>query len=276
MSKNADIQFLNAMAKRMRINTIKLAYQVGNKGAHIAPALSCNEIVAVLYGNIMNVDPKKPEWNLRDRFLLGKGHGALAMYTVLYEAGFISESKLFSYQENGGDLPGQPAMNLSLGIEASSGSLGHMLSLGEGIALAAKMKNATFKTYVLLGDGECNEGTVWETAMSASHFALANLIAIVDWNGMQSDGPSANILNMQSLSDKWASFGWNVIETDGHDIEKLYDAFHSIPLNHKPTVILAHTIKGHGVSFMENNNEWHHNHLSKEQYEQAISEQEAQ
>lgn len=275
MTEDSDILLLNSMAKRMRINTIKLAYGVGNKGAHIASALSCNDILAVLYGNIMKIDSTNPSLDLRDRFFLGKGHGALALYAALHEIGLISEAKLSTYQQDGGDLPGQPVMNMSIGIEASSGSLGQLLSLGEGVALAARVKGLDYKTYVLLGDGECNEGTIWETAMSAAHFKLDNLIAIVDMNGLQSDGLTEHILNMQSQSEKWRAFGWNVIETDGHDIKKLYAAFHSIPINGKPSVIIAKTVKGHGVSFMENNNEWHHNHLSKEQYEQAISELEA-
>jgi len=275
MQPQDELDCLNAMAQRMRLNIIKLAYQVGNKGAHIAPALSCNEIMAVLYGNVMNLNPKNPSWQERDRFLMGKGHGALALYAALYEVGFFSEEKLFTYQKNGGDLPGQPSMNLSLGIEVSSGSLGNALSVGEGIALSAKKRGEKYKTYVLLGDGECNEGTIWETAMSASHFRLDNLIAIVDLNGMQSDGESAKILDMGNVREKWNAFGWNVIETDGHDIGSLYNAFHTIKQESKPTVILAHTIKGHGVSFMENNNAWHHNYLSKEQYELALSELEA-
>lgn len=275
MRPRDELDYLNAMAQRMRLNIIKLAYQVGNKGAHIASALSCNEIMAVLYGNVMNLNPKNPMWQERDRFLIGKGHGALALYAALYDAGFLSEEKLFTYQENGGDLPGQPSMNLSLGIEVSSGSLGNALSVGEGIALSAKKRGDKYKTYVLLGDGECNEGTIWETAMSASHFRLDNLIAIVDLNGMQSDGQSVEILNMGNMREKWNAFGWNIIEADGHDVRSLYNAFHTIKEESKPTVILAHTIKGRGVSFMENNNAWHHNHLSKEQYELALSELEA-
>ncbi|TAJ43698.1 transketolase [Methanofollis fontis] len=275
MQPQARLNDLNAMSKRMRLNIIKLAYQVGNNGAHIAPALSCNEIIAVLYGDVMNLNPKNPVSQERDRFLIGKGHGALALYAALCDTGFFSEELLFTYQKNGGDLPGQPSMNLSLGIEVSSGSLGNALSVGEGIALSAKKNGDKYKTYVLLGDGECNEGTIWETAMSASHFRLDNLIAIVDLNGMQSDGQSAKILNMGNFREKWSSFGWNVIEADGHDIESLYNAFHAIKQERKPTVILAHTIKGHGVSFMENNNSWHHNHLSSEQYELALSELEA-
>ncbi len=272
IEKKNDVSSLIAMSNRMRINIIKLAYKVGNKGAHIGPALSCNEVLAVLYGSVLNLDSKNPYWNKRDRFFIGKGHGALALYVALHESGFITKEKLYTYQENCGDLPGQPAMNLSLGIEASSGSLGHMLSIGEGVAIFAKINNLDYKVFVLLGDGECNEGTVWESAMSATHFKLDNLIVVVDWNGLQSDGRSADILNMRNPSDKWSAFGWNTFETDGHDIRMLYDTFHSIQPNGKPTVILAHTIKGHGISFMENNNEWHHNHLSKDQYEQALSE----
>ena len=260
------------MARRMRINIIKLAYLVGNKGAHIGSALSCTDILAVLYGSILNYNVANPMWSQRDRFLLGKGHGALALYAALYEIGLLSKETLFRYQENGFFLPGQPVMNLHHGIEASSGSLGHMLSLGEGIALFAKNTGADYNTYVLLGDGECNEGTIWESAMSSSHLKLDNLVAIVDLNGMQSDGPSHEILNMGSLSEKWDSFGWNVLEVNGHDTDELCTAFHSIRHTSKPNVILANTIKVRRVSFMENNTAWHHNHLSIEQYILALYE----
>ena len=256
----------------MRINIIRLAYSVGNKGAHIGSALSCTDIFAVLYGNVLNYNVLQPMWTQRDRFLLGKGHGALALYAALHEVGFISKTELYQYQENGGAFPGQPVMNSKYGIEVSCGSLGHMLSVGEGIALSAKSLGTDYNTYVLLGDGECNEGTIWESAMSSAHFKLDNLVAIVDVNGMQSDGISHAILDMGNLPEKWGAFGWDVLEVNGHDVIELDSAFHSIEHNGKPTVILAHTIKGKGISFMENDNKWHHNHLSKEQYLLALSE----
>jgi len=268
------INKMASMAKHMRNNALKMAFSAGNIGAHIGSSLSIIEIMAVLYGGIMKLDKKNPAWPDRDRFILSKGHGALGYYTALAEVGIITINELDTFEENGGLFSGQPVMNMEKGIEFSSGSLGLGLSLGVGIAIAGKRKIKNFNTYVLIGDGECNEGAVWEAAMTASHFKLDNLVAIIDHNRMQSDGASHMVLDMGNLAAKWASFGFRVITADGHNIRETYKAL-QIAANEKtgkPYVIIANTVKGKGVSFMENNNEWHHNRLTQLQYEAALSE----
>jgi transketolase len=263
------IERIAAATKRMRARALAMALQAGPNGAHLGSALSIMEITATL----MKIDPKNPRWEDRDRFILSKGHGALSLYTAMAEAGLIGSEDLDTFEINGGDFPGQPAMNMDKGIEFSSGSLGHGLSLGVGVALAGKRRGKDFRTFVLMGDGECNEGTVWEAAMAASHFALGQLVAIVDSNKLQSDGPNSAILDMKDLVSKWRSFGWDAVEVDGHDPTRLYDVFMAQRVAaDMPFVVIANTVKGKGVSFMENNNEWHHNRLSKEQHDVAVAE----
>jgi len=272
-SRQEQIDKVTAMAQRMRRNALKMAFQAGSNGAHLGPGLSIMEITASLYGAVMRFDPADPRFIDRDRFILSKGHGSLGYYTALAEAGIISTEELFSFEENGGLFPGQPAKNIDKGIEVSSGSLGLGLSIGIGIALDAKRKGKGYTVYVLLGDGECNEGTVWEAAMAAAHFHLDNIVAIVDNNSMQSDGPTASILDMIDLPSKWKSFGWYVKQVNGHDPASLLAALidDKVPTG-SPSVVIAKTIKGKGVSFMENNNMWHHNRLTKEQYDAALKE----
>jgi transketolase len=264
---------VRAMADRMRKTALALTYGAGPHGAHVGPGLSIIEICAVLYGGVMQMDAKNPFWAERDRFLLSKGHGALALYTALGEAGFFAREELETFETPESLLCGQPAMCVEKGIEISSGSLGLGLSLGIGIALAGRKTGRRYKTYVLMGDGECNEGSVWEAAMAAAHFKLDNLIAIIDANGMQSDGPCESIMDMVSHEAKWRSFGWETRCVDGHDVDALYSAFteERRALN-RPLAIIAKTVKGKGVSFMESNNEWHHNRLTQAQYESALQE----
>ena len=264
---------LKEVSNKMRTDLIELANSVGNNGAHIGPGLSIIETMAVLYTCVMRIDPTNPLWEDRDRFLLSKGHGSLGYYTALEQAGLISRDDLLTFEVNGGDFPGQPSMNLEKGIEISSGSLGHGLAIGIGIALAAKKKSKTFQTYVLMGDGECNEGSIWESAMSASSYKLDNLTAIVDRNDMQSDGRSVDILDMEDFAAKWHAFGFEVKTVDGHDLTELLTTFTAPRLPGKPRVVIAKTVKGKGISFAENNHEWHHNHFTKDQYDQAITEQ---
>ena len=265
---------IQKMAKRMREHALQMAFSAGANGAHLGGGLSMMDIMATIYGGILHHDPKNPEWEERDRFILSKGHGVLAYYTALAESGFFPVEDLKKFELNGEFLPGHPVMNLKKGIECSGGSLGMGLSLGVGIALAGKMRNKLYRTFVLMGDGECNEGSVWEAAMSASHFHLTNLIAIIDKNNLQYDGCCSDIMNMDDLKAKWESFGWRVTETDGHNIKELYDAFSrcSSSFELKPHVIIAHTIKGKGISFMENNAAWHHSRLSQKQYDLALAE----
>jgi len=228
--------------------------------------------MAVLYGEVLNVRATDPRWSERDRFILSKGHGVLGYYAALLSAGFLTAEKFRTFQTAGSDLISHPVMNIDLGIESSNGSLGHGLSMGIGIALAARKQSRTFKTYVLMGDGECNEGSVWEAIMSASQLGLDGLTAIVDYNKLQSDGDSRQIIDFGDLANKFERFGWNVSEVDGHDIPALIEAFRRPWARSAPHMIVAHTVKGKGVSFMENNNEWHHARLTKAHYEQALAE----
>lgn len=268
------IGFIQEMAHRMREHALYMALSAGVNGAHLGGGLSIIEIMATLYGGVLRFDTQNPEWEDRDRFILSKGHGVLAYYSALAEAGFFPVEDLKKFEVNGEFLPGHPVMNMSKGIECSGGSLGMGLSFGVGVALAGKMRNKSYHTYVLLGDGECNEGTVWEAAMSASHYHLSNLIAIIDLNALQYDGFCSEIMNPGHFNAKWESFGWKVTETEGHDIEVLYQVFLGCIHDsiEKPQVIIARTIKGKGVSFMENRREWHHSRLSPEQYEAACVE----
>jgi len=258
-------------ANNIRRHIIKTAYECG-VNAHIGGALSFVEIIATLYTFILNCTDKKLEYDKRDKFILSKGHGVLGLYCTLYEFGIISEDMLRTFQQNGSDLAAHPVMNLELGIESSNGSLGQGLSMGVGLALSAKKKNKPYKTYVLAGNGECNEGAIWEAAMSASQYKLDNLTLLIDNNYLQSDGWSKEIMNINSFARCFDSFGWQTFEIDGHSIPQIYDALTREKLPGKPVCIVANTIKGKGISFMENKNEWHHNRLTKELYEQAMSE----
>ena len=264
---------LKKSAHNMRQNIIELAYKAGSNGAHLGSALSIVDIMAVLYCEVMDHWSNDPRWEGRDRLILSKGHGSAALYTALYEFGIIDKDKLFTYEDNGGDLPGQPAMNQNLGIEFSGGSLGLGLSLGAGQALACRMKHILNNIFVLIGDGELNEGSIWEAVMLAAHYKLNNLIAIIDNNELQSDGKTSEVLEI-NITKMWNGFGWNVINVDGHNIEDLYNTLSNAKLLtiNQPTVIIAKTVKGKGISFMENNNDWHHAVLIKDKYELAISE----
>ncbi len=260
-------------ARLMRKHAVDMSFLAGPSGAHLSPGLSMMEIMATLYFGVLRYDPKTPDWPERDRFILSKGHGVLGFYTALAEAGYFPLEVLDTFETDDCVLPGHPCMNLSIGIEASTGSLGHGLSLGVGLALAARMDRRASDTYVLVGDGECNEGMIWEAIMAASHYRLDNLVAVVDRNRLQSDGFCAEIMQMDPLAEKWQSFGWGVREVDGHDIEELLDAFHrkSRPKG-KPYVVIANTVKGKGISFAEDNVAWHHNRLSQAETEKALGE----
>ena len=245
----------------MRKNVLRLAYKAGNKGAHIAPSLSMVEIMEVLFCEVMD--------HSKDLFVLSKGHGGLGYYCAMAEAGLISKEQLDTFEDNGGYFPGQPSRDEKNGIIFSSGSLGMGLSYAAGLAWAAKEKGEDRTIYTLIGDGELNEGSNWESAMLIPYKGLNNVVAIVDYNGMQSDGFSKDILQVD-LASLWRACGWEVIECDGHDEEALLEAYNA--QTDKPKAILAHTVKGKGVSFMENDRTWHHNHMSEEQYNDAIRE----
>jgi len=260
------------MSRRMRQKVLKMSLAAGSDSSHFGGGLSIIEIIATLYGSIMQIDKNNPQWTERDRFILSKGHGCLGYYAALAEVGYISEEDLLNFEKTGGFLYGHPVMKRDIGIDFSNGSLGMGLSLGNGVALAGKKRNIDYDVYVIMGDGECNEGSIWEAAMSASHYKLNNLIGIVDKNNFQQTGSNSEIMSVGDLAGKWKSFGWDVLEVDGHNIGELYDAFSSDKPSNSPTVIIAKTVKGKGFSFSENNNAWHHAPLSKSQYEAALEE----
>lgn len=259
-------------AKRMREKLLMMSLHAGASSSHFGGGLSIIEITACLFSMVMKLDPSNPEWRERDRFILSKGHGCLGYYAALCEVGFISEAELLTFEKTGSDLIGHPVINRKKGIEFSNGSLGMGLSLGIGVAIANRKRNNPLHVYVLMGDGECNEGSIWEAAMSAVHYKLTNITAIIDRNHFQQTGANQDIMNVGDIAKKWASFGWDVVEVDGHDVVQLYDVFSREKPIDKPCAIIAHTIKGKGFSFSENNNDWHHKILSQTQYDQAISE----
>ena len=259
------------ISKDIRKNIIKMV-TVSNS-SHVGSALSIVDILVTLYFKILNIDPLSPEKEDRDRFILSKGHASTALYATLSKRGFFPEDLLNKYYIDGGVLPGHLDRNTGLGVEVSSGSLGHGLSIGIGMAIAAKYDNKNYKIYVLMSDGECDEGSTWEAAMLAAHLKLDNLIAIIDYNKIQSFGRIKEVVNLEPLYDKWVSFGWAVKEIDGHDYQELLWAFESLPIESgKPSMIIAHTVKGKGVSFMEDKLEWHYKSPTYEQYEIAIKE----
>lgn len=265
---------IRTMSLWMRRKALQMAYNAGDKGAHLGAGLSSVEILACLYGGATNISAKGINEEARDVFIPSKAHCVLSFYTALAYSDFFPMEDLDQFEHNGSELPGHPIMNTTRGIEFSGGSLGMGLSQGVGVALANKRKQYNNKVYVLLGDGECNEGAIWEAAMSAAHFKLDNLIVIVDYNKLQYDGTIEEVMGLYSLKNKFMSFGFESREIDGHNIEELCNTLQELQqnLNDKPKVIIAHTIKGKGVSFMENKKEWHHAVLSKEQYDIAVKE----
>ena len=271
-TREKKIKVIQDMAKRMRKKALDMALTAGASSSHFGGGLSIIDITATLYGAIMNLDPKNPKWENRDRFILSKGHGVLGYYTALSEIGYISEKDLKTFEKDGTYLFGHPVMNRSKGIEFSNGSLGMGLSLGIGVALAGKRKNIDYKVYVLMGDGECNEGSVWEASMAGPHYKLDNLVAIIDKNNLQQTGTNSEIMSVGNLASKWKSFGWQVIEIDGHNVPEIYETFLSVKNQNGPVAIVANTVKGKGFSFAENNNAWHHAPLSSSQYEAALEE----
>ena len=261
---------LKESAKKMRTTMIEMGYRCGSS-AHFGGGLSMVEVLVALYGHVLNYKNSDPRWEDRDRFILSKGHGVLGFYAALYTFGLIGKKEIMSFQQNESEFIAHPIMDLDFGIESSNGSLGHGLSLGVGIAMAARLKKA-YKTYVMLGDGECNEGSVWEAVMCASHHKLNNLIAIVDRNSMQNDGDSVDVMSFSSLESVWLGFGWNVVSIDGHDLDSLVESLIPRENTDKPTVVIANTIKGKGISFMENVASWHHGSLTQKTYDQAMEE----
>jgi transketolase len=243
-----------AIAAQLRADVVQLSHQA--RAAHLASALSCIDILAVLYGQVLNLDPDRPNYPDRDRFILSKGHAAAALYATLAWKGIIPAEQLLTYGEQHSLLEEHPSPKLP-GVEAATGSLGHGLPIANGMALAARIQNRPYRVFVLMSDGECNEGSVWEAAMFASRHGLDALTVIIDFNKWQATGRSQEVLQLDPLADKWASFGWAVTELDGHDPDLLLKAF-TQPVTQKPHAVIAHTVKGKGISFMEDDNNWHY------------------
>ncbi|RJE47465.1 MULTISPECIES: transketolase [unclassified Dehalobacter] len=262
---------LKKIACRIRQDIIEMLLKA--KSGHPGGSLSAADILAVLYFRIMNIDPANPGWSERDRFVLSKGHAAPVLYAALAEKGYFSREELQHLRQTGHFLQGHPDMKKVPGVDMSTGSLGQGISAAVGMALAGKMDQKTYKVYCLVGDGEMNEGLVWEAAMAAAHYQLDNLIGILDFNGLQIDGATEKVMNSSPLADKWRAFGWNVLEINGHDIQALTDTLEAAKqVQGKPTMIIAKTIKGKGVSFMENQAGWHGNAPSPDQAEAALAE----
>ena len=272
--KNERIAALEAHAKHMRVTALKMANRCGGN-AHLGGGLSIMEAMAVLYGAVMN--GRELPYEARDKFILSKGHGVLGLYAALAEFGVMDESLLDTFMQDGSDLIAHPVMKPEIGLEASSGSLGQGISMAVGLALAAKKKGYTYRTYVLCGNGEANEGSVWEACMSAVNFRLDNFTLFLDNNRMQSDGMSEGILDVSGkYTGMLKALGFDVTEIDGNDMEQVYEAFMAPHEAGRPKVIIGNTVKGKGVSFMENNNDWHHNRLTDTQLAAALSELEAE
>jgi transketolase len=266
-----EIRKLDAIASEIRETCLKVAYAKNPRATHFGGAMSTIEILVALYFKVMKLKAKEPQWYERDRFFLSKGHSVLGYYSVLNRAGFLTDDDLWSYGEDGTAFPGHPLINKSKGIEFTNGSLGMGLSVAIGNAIAIKKLNLSSSCYVLLGDGECNEGSVWEAIMSAAHFKLGNVKVIVDRNHLQQTGASENVMNLGSLATKFSAFGWEVCEVDGHNIFELIQSLRK-PLLDKPTVIIANTIKGKGFSFSENNNAFHHGVITKDLFALGLKE----
>lgn len=248
---------LDTRSRELRREILQAVATAGR--GHVGAAFSVAEIVRVLYDGVLRVDSGRPDWPDRDRFIFSKGHGCLALYAVLAEHGFFPREELSRFCAFGAMLGGHPESAKIPGVEASTGSLGHGLSIGVGCALAARMDGKSWRTFVLVGDGESNEGSVWEAALGAGKHRLSSLTVLVDYNKFQSYGPSAEIQDLEPLADKWRSFGFGVREVDGHDVDALRAALGSLPVEDgKPSVLICHTVKGKGIRSTENNASWHH------------------
>lgn len=269
--QEGDIQVLEDMARKVRRHIIEMIYAAGS--GHPGGSLSAADVMVALYFKVMEHDPNDPKWVDRDRFLLSKGHAAPALYACLAECGYFPREDLMTLRKIGSHLQGHPDMRKTPGIEASTGSEGQGLSMGIGMALAAKLDRKKYHIYVMLGDGELNCGQIWEAAMCASTFKCDNLIAVVDRNKLQLDGPTEKIISLEPLGDKWKAFGWNVIEVEGHNFRDILTAFSKAKEKKgQPTVIIAHTVKGKGVSFMEGAVGFHGKAPNEEEYELAMKE----
>lgn len=265
-----DIERLEEQAVQLRRDIVEMIHAA--KAGHPGGSLSAVDMITALYFHVMRIDPQNPRWEDRDRFVLSKGHACPALYAALARRGFFDPKHLTTLRQYHSILQGHPDMNKTPGIDISSGSLGNGLAIGVGMAMSGRLHHQDYMTYVMLGDGEVQEGMVWEAAMAAHHHDLGNLVAIVDCNGVQINGWVNEIMTVEPLADKWRAFGWNVVEVNGHNMKDLLTVLHTAKTMRHPTVILMRTVKGRGVSFMEDDCKWHGNSPSDEELVQAILE----
>jgi transketolase len=266
----ATLLQLKITAEEIRRRVVEIVYS--SKGGHIGGSLSSIELETALYFHVMNIDPSNPQKMDRDRFILSKGHSVEALYAVLAAKGFVNQGLLDTYGHYNSKLAGHPTKKTP-GVELNSGALGHGLSVGVGMSIGLKMSKSNARTYVLMGDGEQGEGSIYEAAMSASHYKLGGLVAIIDRNTLQISGKTEDVMALEPLRERWEAFGWEVFDVDGNDLEDIVNTFDDFDYNNsKPKLIIAHTTKGNGVSFMENGAKWHHGVPVEKQFELAISE----
>lgn len=271
MEQKLSIPELQGKARCLRCHIIGMTATAGS--GHPGGSLSAADIIAALYFGVMRHNPRKPRWKDRDRFVLSKGHAAPVLYAALAESGYFPRELLYDLRKCDSPLQGHPDMAKLPGVEASTGSLGQGLSIANGMALAGRLDGRTYRVYVLLGDGEVDEGQVWEAAMAASHYELDNVTAILDRNRQQIDGWTKDVMSLEPLADKWRAFGWHVLEADGHDLEAILQALaEAQEVKGHPTIIIAHTTKGKGASFMENNLHFHGNAPDRDQMERGLGE----
>lgn len=273
---NKRVKELERIAKEIRIEVVKSIYRAGS--GHLGGSLSAADLLTALYFEKLRVRPEEPNWQGRDRFILSKGHAGPALYATLAMRGFFPVKELETLRKIGSKLSGHPACFKTPGVEMTSGSLGHGLSVGLGMRLAGRAKGEDYRVFVLLGDGEIQEGQVWEAAMAAAHFKINNLIAIVDYNRVQLDGTVDEIMEVEPLADKWRAFNWEVLQVDGHNLNEILPILdQAIELSKQgPVVIIARTVKGKGVSFMEGKADWHGKAPTEEEFRQALAELEQQ
>ena len=262
---------LKEIAQKLRVHVIKAVHHAGS--GHPGGSLSAADILSTLYFDEMNIDPKNPKKEDRDRFVLSKGHAAPVLYAALGERGFFPVEEMYTLRKLGSPFQGHPNMHKVSGVEMSTGSLGQGVSVAVGMALAGKIDGSQKRVYTLLGDGELQEGIVWEAAMAAGHYKLNNLVVIVDWNGLQIDGLNDDVMTVAPIDKKFEAFGFNVVEIDGHNIEEIQEAFKKArAYKEGPTAIIAKTVKGKGVSFMENQGGWHGKAPNEEEAKLAVKE----
>ncbi len=269
--KELSVEEMAAIAKQLRRHIVRMTGKAGS--GHPGGSLSAADIITALYFRVLRHDPANPRWADRDRFILSKGHAAPALYAALVESGYLNACELDTLRTVGSCLQGHCDATTTTGVEMSSGSLGQGLSFGVGVALAGRLDRKDYRVYVLLGDGECDEGQVWEAAMAAAHYKVDSLVAIVDHNEQQIDGWNKDVMNLEPLPDKWQAFGWHVLEVNGHDLTRLIEALEAAKrVKGRPTAIIAHTIKGKGVSFMESNIGFHGTAPTPEEVRRALEE----